>query len=134
MRALWAGPPLALAAFALCAAGLLGERLAGALARGAADPAQLAPLLFWIAIAGLFGAFWLVNALRLAGLVDSPPGRLTALGGLATAALGAILAGADVAGGLGEALSLGLAATCFSTFFLLRLAPRPAPAGRRPAR
>jgi len=119
MRALLSGPPLLLSAFALSASALLGERLAGALAGGAEAHALLTPLLFWIAVSGAFGLFWLLNALRLAGLVDSPPNRLTTLGAFATAALGAVLARADLAVGIGEALALGLSAACFSTFFLL---------------
>ena len=127
MRALLAGPPLSLSAFALCAAALLAERLVAELAGDAAGRALLPTLCFWIAVAGGFGLFWLVNALRLAGLVDSPANRLTALGALATAGLGAILAGADLAGGLGEALALALSAACFATAFLLRAAlPRAA--------
>jgi hypothetical protein len=117
MRALFAGPPLTLSAFALTSAALLGERLAGA-------HAPLAPLLFWIGIATAFGAFWLWNALRLAGLVASPPGRLGSAGALATAVLGAILAGADPAGSLGGALALTLSAACFSSCFLLHVGLR----------
>ena len=118
MRALFAGPPLMLSAFALTSAALLALRLAGA-------RAPLVPLLFWIGIACAFGAFWLVNALRLAGLVDAPPNRFTTAGAFTTAALGAILAGANAADGLG-ALALGLSATCFSTFFLLQAVLRRA--------
>jgi hypothetical protein len=120
LRALLAGPPLSLSAFAFCATALLGERLLAALAGGAEGQALLPTLLFWIGVASAFGLFWLVNALRLAGLVDSPGNQLSALGALATAALGAILAGAELAGGLGEALALALSATCFATAFLLR--------------
>ena len=124
MRALLSAPPLALSAFALSATALLGERLVGALTRGADAHAVLPPLLFWFGITSAFGAFWLLNALRLAGLVDSPPNRLTALGSLATAGLGAILAPVDLGGSLGESLGLGLSAACFSTFFLLHVGLR----------
>ena len=123
MHALFAGPPLLLAAFALTSAALLGERLALALAGGPGAHAPLVAVLCWMAIAGAFGAFWLVNALRLAGIVASPPNRLTAAGALATAGLGAILAGSDLPGD-GEALALVLSAACFSTWFLLRQLPR----------
>jgi hypothetical protein len=126
MRALLSSPPLALSACAFSATALLGERLVGALARGAEAQAALATLLFWIAITSAFGAFWLVNALRLAGLLDSPPNRLTSLGALATAGLGAILARVDVGGSLGGGLGLGLSAACFATFFLLHVGLRRA--------
>jgi len=124
MHALLAGPPLSLSAFAFCTLALLGERLAAALSGGAGAEALLPTLLFWIAIASAFGLFWLVNALRLAGLLDSPPNRLTTLGAFATAALGAILARADLLGGLGEALALALSTVCFATFFLLHVGLR----------
>jgi hypothetical protein len=120
MRALLSSPPLALSAFAFSTTALLGERLAGAFARDSDAHALLATLLFWIGITSAFGAFWLVNALRLAGLLASPPNRLTALGALATAGLGAIFARVDLGGSLGGALGLGLSAACFATFFLLR--------------
>ena len=126
MRALLSSPPLALSAFAFSATALLGERLVGALARGAEAHAVLATLLFWIGITSAFGAFWLVNALRLAGLLDSPPNRLTTLGALATAGLGAMLARVDLGGSLGGAFGLGLSAACFTTFFLLHVVLRRA--------
>ena len=68
VRALLACPPLALAAFALSTAALLGERLFAALGRGAAAEPAIA-LLFWIGVSSALGAFWLVNALRLAGQI-----------------------------------------------------------------
>jgi hypothetical protein len=127
MSMLLASPPLALAAFAFATSGLLVERLLGAVARGADAESVLAPLLFWLAISLVFGAFWLLSALRLAGLVASPPSRLTFLGALATAGLGAILAALDLGFPEGDVLALGLSAACFATLFLLRVAmPRPA--------
>jgi hypothetical protein len=126
LRALLSSPPLALSAFALSTAALLAERLAVAVERGASFEAALAPLGFWIGISFALGAFWLVNALRLAGLVTSPPNRLTSAGALATAGLGAILAPVDLGGPAADALALGLSAACFATFFLLRFALRRA--------
>src|SRR5262249_23219465 len=66
MRALLSAPPLALSGFALTAAAFLGLHLAGALARGSAGADSVATHLFWIGVTAAFGAFWLVNALRLA--------------------------------------------------------------------
>jgi hypothetical protein len=126
VRALLASPPLALAAFALSTAALLVERLALGLARGESAEAVIAPLLFWLALASAFGAFWLGSALRLAGLLASPPTRLASAGGLATAALGAFVAPIDLGGPAGDALGLGLSAACFATFFLLRVGPHGA--------
>ena len=129
-RALLSGPPLALAAFALSSAALLFERLLGGVAR--ADPETVfASLLFWIAVSTAFGAFWLVNALRLAGLLASPPNRLTSAGALATAAAGAILAPVDLGGPAADALAVGLSSVCFATFFLLHVVLRRAPLGSR---
>ncbi len=125
MRALLACPPLSLAAFALSTAALLGERLLAAVGGGAAaaEPV-IATLLFWIGLSSAFGAFWLVNSLRLAGLLASPGNRLTAVGAFATAALGAILAPLDFDRPAADALAVGLSAACFATFFLLHLARR----------
>jgi hypothetical protein len=120
-RALLSSPPLALAAFALSSAALLGERLLVAVARGADPETVFAPLLFWIAVLVAFGAFWLVNALRLAGILASPPNPLTTLGAFATAALGAILAPVDLEGLAADLLVLGLSTACFATFFLLHV-------------
>jgi len=123
-RALLSSPPLALAAFALSSAGLLGERLLVGVARGVDPETVIAPLLFWIAVSTAFGAFWLVNSLRLAGLLASPPNRLTSAGAFATAAVGAILAPVDL-GGLGaDLLVVGLSTACFATFFLLHVVLR----------
>jgi hypothetical protein len=122
MRALLACPPLALAAFALSTAALLGERLLAVLGRSAAAEPVIA-LLLSIGLAGAFGAFWLVGSLRLAGLVDTPAGRGGAVGAFATAGLGAILAPLELGHPAGDALALALSAACFATFFLLRLAP-----------
>jgi len=124
MQALLSTPPLALASFALCGAALLAERLARLGLHGAATPERLAPLVFWLALCGAFGAFWLLAALRLAGLASSPPNRLTSLGALATAALGAWLAPIELGPWPATPLVLALSATCFATAFLLRFAPR----------
>jgi hypothetical protein len=126
VRALLACPPLGLAAFAFSTAALLGERLLGALGRGALAEPALATWLFWIALSGAFGAFWLKSSLRLAGLVDSRPSRLTGIGALATAGVGAILAPIDLGRPAADVLAVGLSATCFATAFLLRAAPRGA--------
>lgn len=123
-RALLSSPPLALAAFALTSAVLLFERLLVGVARGADPETVFAPLLFWIAIAVAFGLFWLVNALRLAGLLSSPANRLTSAGALATAGVGAILARVDPSGLAAELLVLGLSSTCFATFVLLHVVLR----------
>ncbi len=123
MRALLACPPLALAAFAFSTAALLAERLLAAPGRGAAAEPAIATLLFWLGISSAFGAFWLVSSLRLAGLVASPPSRFHAIGALATAGLGAILAPIDLGRPAADVLVVGLAATCFATSFLLRRAP-----------
>lgn len=128
-RALLASPPLALAAFALSSAALLFERLVVGVARRADPETVLAPLLFWIAVSTAFGAFWLVNALRLAGLLASPPNRLTSAGALATAAAGAILAPVDLGGLPADALAVGLSTACFATFFLLHVVLRRVPPG-----
>jgi hypothetical protein len=125
-RALLSSPPLALAAFALSSAALLGERLLVGVERGADPQTALAPLAFWIAVMLVFGAFWLVNALRLAGLLASPPNRLTSAGAFATAALGAILAPVDLGGLSADLLVIGLSTTCFATFFLLHVVLRHA--------
>jgi len=124
LRALLACPPLALATFALSTAALLGERLLAALGRGAAAEPAIVTLLCWIGLSSAFGAFWLVSSLRLAGLVVSPPSRLTGVGALATAGLGAILAPIDLGRPAADVLVVGLSAVCFATFFLLRAAPR----------
>ncbi len=125
-RALLASPPLSLASFALTAAALLGERLLVGVARGVDPETALVPLLFWIAVSTACGAFWLLNALRLAGLLASPPNRLTSIGALATAAIGAILARLDL-GSLGaDALAMGVSSACFATFFLLHVVLRRA--------
>ena len=128
-RALLSSPPLALAAFALSSAALLFERLLLGVARRADPETVFAPLLFWIAVATAFGAFWLVNALRLAGLLASPPNRLTSAGALATAAAGAMLAPVDLGGLAADALVVGLSSACFATFFLLHVGLRRAPLG-----
>lgn len=130
MQALLSTPPLALATFAFCVAALLVERIALVWLRGAAAPALLTPFVFWLAIASALGAFWLLNALRLAGLVSSPPNRLTSLGALATAALGAFLARLELGPGPGTPLALALSATCFATAFLLHVAPHRHPETR----
>lgn len=123
-RALLASPPLSLASFALTAAALLAERLLAGVGRGIDPETALAPLLFWLAVATACGAFWLVNSLRIAGLLASPPNRLTAVGALATAGIGAILARVDL-GSLGaDALAMGLSSACFATFFLLHVVLR----------
>ena len=123
-RALLASPPLALASFALCSALLLTERMLVGLALGADPELVNAPYAYWIAVASAFGAFWLVNALRLAGLLSSPPNRLTSLGAFASAALGAILAPIELGGLAAELLVLGVSAACFATFFLLHVVLR----------
>jgi hypothetical protein len=123
-RALLSSPPLALASFALASAALLVERLLAAVARGVDPEAVLPPLLFWIAVSTAFGAFWLLNALRLAGLAASPPNRLTTAGAFATAVAGAILARIDPAGLAADALVIGLSSSCFATFFLLHVVLR----------
>jgi hypothetical protein len=123
-RALLSSPPLALAAFALSSAALLGERLLVASARGADPQTVHAPLLFWIAVMLAFGAFWLVNSLRLAGILASPPNHLTTVGAFATAALGAILAPVDLGGLVADLLVVGLSTACFATFFLLQVVLR----------
>lgn len=125
-RALLSSPPLALATFALSSAALLAWRLLVGVARGADPETVFAPLLFWIAVATAFGAFWFVNALRLAGLLASPPNRLTSGGAFATAAAGAILAPVDPGGLAAEVLVVGLSAACFATFFLLHVVLRRA--------
>jgi hypothetical protein len=125
-RALLSSPPLALAAFALSSAALLAERLLVGVARGADAETVVVPLLFWIAVSAAFGAFWLVNALRLAGLLASPPNRLTTAGSFATAALGAILARVDLDGLAADLLVIGLSTACFATFFLLHVVLRNA--------
>ena len=128
-RALLSSPPLALAAFALSSAALLCERLLAGVARGADPETVFAPLAFWLAVSLAFGAFWLVNALRLAGLVASPPNRLSLAGSLATAAAGAILAPLDLGGLAADLLVVGLSTACFATFFLLYVVLRRAPLG-----
>lgn len=126
-RALLSSPPLALASFALASAALLCERLLVGVARGADPETILPPLLLWIALSLAFGAFWLVNALRLAGLVASPPNRLTTAGAFATAAAGAILARVDPSDLAADALVLGLSSACFASFFLLHVVLRREP-------
>ena len=128
-RALLSSPPLALASFALASAALLFERLLVGVARGADPETVVAPLLFWIAVSTAFGAFWLVNALRLAGLLASPANRLTSAGAIATAGVGAILAPIDLAGLAADLLVLGLSTACFATFFLLHVVLRRARLG-----
>jgi len=129
-RALLSCPPLALATFALTSAALLSERLLVGVARGADPHAVVAPLAFWIAISASFGAFWLVNSLRLGGFLASPPNRLTTAGAFATAALGAILAPVDLEGLAADVLVMGLSTTCFATFFLLHVVLRRLPLAR----
>jgi hypothetical protein len=129
VRALLACPPLGLSAFAFSTAALLGERLLAALGRGALAEPAVATWLFWIGLSGAFGAFWLLCSLRLAGLVASPPSRLTGIGALATAGVGAILAPIDLGRPEADVLAVGLSATCFATFFLLRAAPSALRAG-----
>ena len=128
-RALLSSPPLALASFALSSAALLVEQLLAAVARGVDPETVLPPLLFWIAVSTAFGAFWLVNALRLAGLVASPPNRLTTAGAFATAAAGANLARIEPADLAADALVVGLSSACFATFFLLHVVLRREPLG-----
>lgn len=123
-RALFASPPLALASFALTSAALLAERLGIAIAHGGDPETDFAPLLFWALVAAAFGAFWLVNALRLAGLVASPPNRLTSAGTIGTALLGALVAPIDLGGLAADALVVGLSSTCFATCLLLQATPR----------
>jgi len=123
MRALLSSPPLALAAFAFSTAALLGERLLLAAGRGASEEPWIAPLLFWIGVSSAFGAFWLASALGLAGLRAWSPGRLTSLGAFATAGLGAILARIELGDPHVDVFALGVSATCFATFFLLRVVP-----------
>ena len=120
MRALLACPPLALAAFAFSTTALLGERLLGALGRGGVAEPAVAMCLFGIGLSSGFGTFWLLSSLRLAGLAASPSGRLTGIGALATAALGAILAPIDLGRPAADVLALGLSAACFATSFLIR--------------
>lgn len=132
MRALLSTPPLALAAFAFCAAALIAERLALLWLRGAATPARLAPLALVLAVCAALGAFWLLHALRFAGLASPPPTRATSFGALATAAIGAFLAPIDLGPGPGTPLVFALSATCFATAFLLHFAPQPSVAARRP--
>ena len=129
-RALLSCPPLALATFALTSAALLAERLLVGVARGADPHAVVAPLGFWIAISAAFGAFWLVNSLRLGGFLASPPNRLTTAGAFATAALGAILAPVELEGLAADVLVMGLSTTCFATFFLLHVVLRRLPLAR----
>ena len=129
-RALLSCPPLALATFALTSAALLSERLLVGVARGADPHTVVAPLAFWIAISATFGAFWLVNSLRLAGVLASPPNRLTTAGAFATAALGAILAAVDLDGIAADVLLMGLSTTCFATFFLLHVVLQRVPPAR----
>jgi hypothetical protein len=126
-RALLSCPPLALATFALTSTALLFERLLVGVALGADPHAVVAPLAFWIALLLAFGAFWLVNALRLAGLLASPPNRLTSAGAVATAALGAILAPVELGGLAADALVIALSTTCFATFLLLHVVLREVP-------
>jgi hypothetical protein len=124
-RALLSSPPLALAAFAFASAALLGEEFLVAFLRDGAVQPWVAPLPFWIGVAGVFGAFWLTAAASLAGLRSWSPRRLASLGAFATAGLGAILARVEVGDPRADALALGVSATCFATFFLLRTsAPR----------
>jgi hypothetical protein len=130
VRALLACPPLALAAFALSTAALLGERLLAALGRGAAGAPEIPTLVFWIGLASAFGAFWLVGALRLAGLLGSATSRLGAFGAFATAGLGAILAPLELGRPAADALAVALSAACFATFFLLHVPLRLALAQR----
>ena len=118
-RALLSSPPLFLAAFALSSAALLLERLLAGVARGADPETVLAPLAFWSAVSLACGALWLASALRLAGLLASPPSRLTWAGSLATAAVGASLAPLDLGGPAADLLVAGLSTACFATFFLL---------------
>jgi hypothetical protein len=126
-RALLSCPPLALATFALTCAGLLFERLLAGVALASDPHTVIAPLAFWIALSAAFGAFWLVNALRLAGLLGSPPNRLTSAGAFATAALGAILAPVELGGVAADALVIALSSACFATFFLLHVVLRQLP-------
>ena len=129
-RALLSSPPLALASFALTCAALLLERLLVGVAHGVDPGTVLAPLAFWIAIALAFGAFWLVNALRLAGLVASPANRLSSAGAVATAAIGAVLARVDPSGLAAQLLVLGLSTACFASVFLLHVVLRGDRLGR----
>jgi hypothetical protein len=119
VAALLSMPPLALAAFAFTTAALLAEEILRTVGLGGS--AELAPLFFWLGVSGSLGVFWLAGALGLAGLRVWPAGRLASLGAFATLGLGAILARVDHGDPLVDGLALGVSATCFATFFLLRL-------------
>lgn len=131
MRALLAGPPLSLAAFAFSTAALLGERLLAAVRAGSVAEPGIAALLVWIALASAFGAFWLLASLRLAGLALAPAGRAGAAGAFATAGLGAFLAPLELGSPAADTLALGLSAACFATFFLLHVGARHQGAQKR---